>query len=203
MLSKRTQTTTGTNNGKGLTRLDTRLLQTLVDGDTGAQNGSDGVQGNILGEDGDVSGLGDTELLEGSVDSVARERCIGAKRFVGGTAEFTREAGAIQPLDTSVITDVNVVDKLTLGDNDTGTFVATDKGHLDREGPVALAGVQICVADTSVLDVDEDLIGAGCWDGDLLVDNGAAGLLDDLSPLKLWKRHICDWSESAGRACQI
>jgi len=49
------------------------------------------------------------------------------------------------------------------------------------------------VADTGVLDVDQDLVGAGLGDGNLLVDDGTAGLLDDLRPLHLWdlgSRHV-------------
>ena len=40
LLSERAQSTTGTDDGDGLTWLGTRLLQALVDGDTGAWNSS-------------------------------------------------------------------------------------------------------------------------------------------------------------------
>ena len=39
------------------------------------------------------------------------------------------------------------------------------------------------MADTRVLDVDEDLIRAGLLDGDLLVFDGTTGLLEDLRVL--------------------
>ena len=39
------------------------------------------------------------------------------------------------------------------------------------------------MADTRVLDVDEDLIGTRLGDGNLLVFDGTAGGLDDLGPL--------------------
>lgn len=48
--------------------------------------------------------------------------------------------------------------------------MATDEGHLYGEGPVTVLGVEIGVADARVLDIDEDLIGAGLLDVNLLVD---------------------------------
>jgi hypothetical protein len=45
--------------------------------------------------------------------------------------------------------------------------------------------VQIRVADTRVLNVDKNLIGAGLPYGNLLVLDGASGLFDDLRPLLL------------------
>lgn len=72
LASKRTETTTSTDDGGELTGLDTRLLQALVDGDTGTQNWSNGSEITFLGNAGDVSSLGDAVLLEGTVDSVSR-----------------------------------------------------------------------------------------------------------------------------------
>jgi hypothetical protein len=54
------------------------------------------------------------------------------------------------------------------------------------QGPVAIHGVEISVADTRVLDVDENFIWAGLLNGNLLVLDGTTGLLDDLRPLLLW-----------------
>jgi hypothetical protein len=42
--------------------------------------------------------------------------------------EVTGQAGTVQPFDTSVVTNLNVVDELTFGDNDTGAFMATNEG---------------------------------------------------------------------------
>jgi hypothetical protein len=49
--------------------------------------------------------------------------------------------------------------------------------------PVAINGMQIGVADTRVLDVDEDLIRTRLLYGNLLIIDGTASLLDDLRPL--------------------
>lgn len=75
----------------------------------------------------------------------------------------------MEPLDADVVTLLQVIDELALGDDNTGTLVTTDEGHLDGQGPVALHGVQVGVAHTRVLDVDQDLIGCGLGDRDLLV----------------------------------
>jgi hypothetical protein len=111
---------------------------------------------------------------------------VGAQRLVSLHAERAGKAGAVEPLDTGAVADVNLGDELTLGYDDTGTFVATDEGKLSIEGPVTLHGMEIGMADTRVLDVDEDLIGAGLLDGDLLEDDGTALLLDHLGPLLFW-----------------
>lgn len=76
-----------------------------------------------------------------------------------------------------------IADQGTLGNNYPGSLMATDERELGGERPVAVDGVEVGVADTRVLDVDEDFIRAGLLDGDLHVLDGAAGLLDDLRPL--------------------
>lgn len=91
-----------------------------------------------------------------------------------------------------MVTDLNVLDELTAGNNDTSTLVATDERELGGQRPVTVHGVEVGVADTRVLDVDENLIWAGLLDVDLLVLDWAAGLLDDLGHLplgNLWLGH--------------
>jgi len=94
--------------------------------------------------------------------------------------------------DTSVVTNLNVIHKVTLGHDDAGTLVTTDERKLGWKRPVTIDGMQVGVADTRVLDVDEDLIWAWLLDWDLLVDDWTTGLLDDLRPLRFWDlRHVC------------
>jgi hypothetical protein len=45
-----------------------------------------------------------------------------------------------------MIAYLDVLDEVTDGDNNTGTFVASDKGKLGREGPISLPGVEVRVA---------------------------------------------------------
>jgi hypothetical protein len=82
LLGKGSESTASADNSDSLARLGSRLLQSLVDGDTGAQNWGDGIEGDVLVEASDVSCLGDAVLLEGSVDGVSGEESLSAKRLV-------------------------------------------------------------------------------------------------------------------------
>lgn len=165
-----TETATGTDNSDKLAGASVRLLEALVDGDTGTQDGGHGLEGHLLGEAGYTVGIGDAVLLEGAVDGIARKSGLFAKWLIHLTTEGAVEARAVDPLDADVVADGNIFDEVTAGDDNTGAFVATDQGHLSGQGPVAQHGVQVSVADTRVLDVDEDLIGARFADRNLFVD---------------------------------
>ena len=69
--------------------LDTRLFQTLVDGDSGAEDRRNGSQVTFLGDAGNVSSFGNAVLLEGTVDRVSREKWFRAKGFVCLLAKVT------------------------------------------------------------------------------------------------------------------
>lgn len=92
------ETSTGADDGDGLAGAGARLLESLVDGDAGAQDGGDGGKVALFGDAGDVGGLGDAVLLKGAVDGVAGQEGLGAEGLVGGLAEVTCEAGAVDPL---------------------------------------------------------------------------------------------------------
>jgi len=92
------ETSAGADDGDGLAWAGARLLESLVDGDTGAQDGGDLCEVALLGDAGDVGGLCDAVLLEGAVDGVAGEEGLGAEGLVGGLAEVAGEAGAVDPL---------------------------------------------------------------------------------------------------------
>lgn len=100
--------------------------------------------------------------------------------------EVTGEAGAVDPLDTGVVANLDIFDEVAYCDNNTCTLVTTDKRKLGWQWPVAVDGVQVSVADARVLDIDEDLIWTWLLDWDLLVLDWTASLLDDLRPLHLW-----------------
>lgn len=171
------ETATGTSNGDPLACAHARLLDALVDSDTGAQHGRDGLEVDAVRDAGNVSGLGHGILLEGAVDGVARQSGFSAKGFVGSHAVGAGQTRAVDPLDADMLTKLDVVDELATLDDDTGTLVAADEGQLDGDGPVAHHGVEVGVADTRELDVDENLIGAGLGHGDLLVDDGWRDML--------------------------
>ena len=89
---ERAETSAGTDNGDGLAGASVRLLESLVDGDTCAEDGGDGVEGDVFGYSGNVGGFGDGVLLEGTVDCVAGEEGFGAERLVPCLAEVTGQA---------------------------------------------------------------------------------------------------------------
>jgi len=84
LLGERAQTTASTDNGDGLAWPDAGLLQSLVYCDTGAENWRNGIEGDILWQPGNVSGLGDAVLLEGAVNSVTGQQGLSAKGLVYG-----------------------------------------------------------------------------------------------------------------------
>ena len=77
------------------------------------------------------------------------------------------------------------MDQLASGNDNTSTLVASDKRNFAGQRPVAVHGVEICVADTTVLNVDENFIGARFGNRDLLVHWRSALLLYHLCPLLL------------------
>ena len=170
----------GTGDGDPLAGSEVGGLQGLVDGDTGTQDGGDLGEVGALGQLGGLDGVCGGVLLEGPVVRVAGQVCLLAVGLVALLAELARHAGAVKPLDTGEVADLEVAHRRALGDDDTGALVASDERELGGERPVALPGVQVCVAHPGVLDVDEDLCWLGGWHGDLLVlQRPAVGLEDD------------------------
>lgn len=82
-----------------------------------------------------------------------------------------RRGGVLAYLHTRVIANFDVTDKLSSGNDNTSTLVSTDKWEFGGQWPVTVDGVEISVADTRVLDVDENLIWSRLLDWDPLVDD--------------------------------
>jgi hypothetical protein len=59
-------------------------------------------------------------------------------------AEIAGEAGSVEPFDTGMVTNFDVLDELADGDDDTGTFVASNEGQLG--GLESLLVSSLCVA---------------------------------------------------------
>lgn len=67
------------------------------------------------------------------------------------------------------------------------------KEKSSHQRPVTIHSVKVSVANTTVLDVDKNLIRARLLDGNLLVLDGSTGLVNDLRPLLLGNfRHVDD-----------
>lgn len=98
LASERPKSTSSADNCNCLTRSCSRLLQSLVDSNTGAENGCNGFEIALLGNTGNVCGLGDAVLLECSVDCVAGKEGLCAEGLVCLLAERALQAGTIDPL---------------------------------------------------------------------------------------------------------
>lgn len=73
--------------------------------------------------------------------------------------------------DTSMVTNLNILYEFTPCYDNTSAFVSTDQWELCWQWPVTVDSVEISVADTRVLDVDENFVWAGLCNWDLLVDD--------------------------------
>jgi hypothetical protein len=74
-----------------------------------------------------------------------------------------------------VVTGLDVGDALANGLDDTGTLVSKDNGE-STLGILARECVGICVANTSVVDLNSDLVGLGGSNLDILNGERLAGL---------------------------
>lgn len=86
----------------------------------------------------------------------------------------------IAHLDASVISNLNLLNKLAARDDDTGSLMASDQGQLGLQRPVTVEGVEVGMADAGVFDIDEDLVRTWLLDRNFLVVDWAAFLLKDL-----------------------
>lgn len=111
---------------------------------------------------------------------------ISIYRLIRLLAEIASQAGPIDPLDSCVISNLNILDQFSACNDDTGTFVATDERQFGIQRPVTVHGVEICVANTGELDINENLIRTWLLNRNLLVNDWLASLLDDLCPLLSW-----------------
>jgi hypothetical protein len=127
LASKRSETTTSTNDSDPLTGFDFGLLQSFVDSNTRAENRGDSIKCTLLGDAGNVGSLSNAVLLESTIDCVTRKKGLCAERLVGLLAEVASQTGSVDPLDTSVIANLDIIDELTLSNDDTGTLVTTNK----------------------------------------------------------------------------
>lgn len=137
-----------------------------------------------------MGGLPDSILLERSIHGVPREFSMSAERVIGLSAELALATRRVEPFDSSVVTNLELMDQGSLGHNHSGAFVSSNKRHLDRDGPVAHHSVQVSVANTRVANFDQDLVWARLGNGDLFVDEGSSDLFGHLSPLHLRDRHV-------------
>ena len=158
---------------------DAADLDRLVGGDAGAGEGGGVGGGDAVGDASDEGGVGADVLGEAAVGAVARVDLALAERLPAGDAGLALAAGPAEPGDG---------DEVALGDagdagadalDDADAFVAGDEGGLGLDGPVAVGGVDVGVAQARGDGAHEDLAGADLGDGPLLDDEGGVEFVDD------------------------
>ncbi|KAH3658881.1 hypothetical protein OGATHE_006607 [Ogataea polymorpha] len=191
---KRTQSTGGTGNSNNLTWTQSSSLQGLVNSHTSTQNWSNSSEVSSWRQLSGLDSVSSGVLLERTVVCVTGK--VGVRTVWFGTllTELTTHTRAVQPFDTGQVADLEVFNVLTLGNDNTGTLVTTHKWEFDRQWPVTLPGVQVGVAHTRVLDVDQNLVWLWLWNWDLLVLNWTAVGFKNTSHLGLWD----GWSRGSG-----
>ena len=89
-----------------------------------------------------MSRFGNAVLLKGAVDSVAREKWLGAERLISLLAEAAGKAGPVEPFNTRIVADFDVIDEVAFCDYDAGAFVASDERQLSSlAGALAICRV--------------------------------------------------------------
>ncbi len=73
--------------------------------------------------------LSNTVLLEGAVNSVARQGGLYAQRLISLLAEVARQTRAVEPFDPHSLANLAniVIDELASSDHYTGTLMATNQ----------------------------------------------------------------------------
>jgi hypothetical protein len=79
---KGAEASSGTSDDDSVAGFSPGFLQCLVDGDTAAKDGCNGIKRDILGDARSVSSVDNSVLLEGTITSVAREHGLPAERFI-------------------------------------------------------------------------------------------------------------------------
>lgn len=65
---------------------------------------------------------------------------------------------------------LDILDECPAGHNNSGPFMAADEREFGLDGPVTVDGMQIRVADTTVLDIDQNFVGSRYRNWNLLKD---------------------------------
>lgn len=82
LASQRSESTTSTDDSDSLAWASSRLLQSLVDGDTSTEDWCNGLEVAFLGNAGNVCSLSNTVLLEGTVNGIAGKEGFGAEWLI-------------------------------------------------------------------------------------------------------------------------
>ena len=165
-------------NHNPLTRLGLGFLDALVGGDAGADQRCCFQCRQANRNVRHIVGVGQDVFGKAAVLGIAAKLRIGTHRLAGGQAKLAVAAGRIQPGHAHALTQLDSRHALAQGHHQANAFVAGREGQCGFQGPVAVARVQVGVADAAGLGLDQNLAGAGRGYVNGFEDQGLAELLD-------------------------
>ena len=148
------------------------LLESLVDGDAGAEHRRRRPPVQLLGQTADKVRIGQRVFAEAAVDRVAGVLLSAAKGFPPGAAVLAGAAGGVQPGHSHAIALLHPRDAAAERRDDTDTLVPWDEGRLRLHRPVAAHCVQVGVAYAGRGDAHQDLPRAGLRHTTSSITNG-------------------------------
>lgn len=116
----------------------------------------------------DVVTVCDGVLGEGAVDRVTAVLLLQAEGLPAGNTVIAVPAGLTEPSDRHTVTDLHMVDSLSLGLDDSDPLMAGNERRIRLDRPVTSSGVDVGVAQSAGLHPDHDLLDIGARDFTLL-----------------------------------
>ena len=154
-------------------------FESLVDRDTGTEDGRDFQRIDVVGDPRRVGGVDQHVAAEASVDAVAAVLLALAQRLPAGTAVLAAAACRPQPRVANLVAELQIGDTRAERNDGAVTLVAGDEWRLRLDGPITMRGMQIGVAHAGGLQLDQYLAGSGAGQFDLADAQRGAELSDD------------------------
>mmetsp|Transcript_76980 Transcript_76980/g.168267 ORF Transcript_76980/g.168267 Transcript_76980/m.168267 type:complete len:407 (+) Transcript_76980:307-1527(+) len=204
------ETTAGTHDGDPLSCFCLRLLQSLVGGDTGTEDGCCLNERQAIRDLAHIGGLSQGVFRKAALSRKPSLVLLTADSLPAREAVVASTTGVVQPGVSDTVTDSQSGHPLTKFDDDTRTLMTRNDGEFGFHMPIAITHVKIGVADTRADDLDQDLSVARLWDGNILEGKGFTKSFHH-SSLHHFRdgRHIvgktncCRWSWEALYGCLI
>mmetsp|Transcript_76977 Transcript_76977/g.168261 ORF Transcript_76977/g.168261 Transcript_76977/m.168261 type:complete len:270 (+) Transcript_76977:766-1575(+) len=200
----------GTHDGDPLSCFCLRLLQSLVGGDTGTEDGCCLNERQAIRDLAHIGGLSQGVFRKAALSRKPSLVLLTADSLPAREAVVASTTGVVQPGVSDTVTDSQSGHPLTKFDDDTRTLMTRNDGEFGFHMPIAITHVKIGVADTRADDLDQDLSVARLWDGNILEGKGFTKSFHH-SSLHHFRdgRHIvgktncCRWSWEALYGCLI
>ena len=140
-----------------------RLFQTLVGGNTGAENRRGINERQFVWNAPQVICLAQRILSEAAVYGITRHLLLRTERFPTSKAEFTMPAGAVQPCDSDAVAFLQMGDARAQLGYEARAFMSGCKGQSWFDRPIAIRRVQVGMTDTARDDLDQCLSRPWIW----------------------------------------